>query len=186
MRCPDCNGESMEVIGTVQVRTSNRCIHTVECPCGASFETEERILGRLKTVRKSATGSVVSLVSVPAVPSAGRGRPDKQEYPKEFLDLWQATGKYGNKMPAFKTWQRIKTSVDLNTLVTAWGKWMKTDQWSRGYVPFLATWLNRRGWEDEPPAWAYQAPAMKAGMVPQATQQRIAVGQAWLERKMRE
>lgn len=94
--------------------------------------------------------------STEVVSKRRRGRGDAAEYPAEFEQLWsQCTGRRGNKHPAFKAWQRERPP--LNLTVERYLLWSKTDNWQRGFVPHFATWLNRRGWQDEP------SPAEMAG-----------------------
>jgi hypothetical protein len=83
---------------------------------------------------------------------AKRGRGTAVVYPAEFEELWAKTGRQGNKHPAFRVWDKIKPLVTLNTLIERWAEWEQTDRWREGFIPHLRTWLNVRGWQDEPPA----------------------------------
>jgi hypothetical protein len=72
-------------------------------------------------------------------------------YPAEFERIWAGTGRKGNKWPAFAAWKRLgRPSAEF--VLAGWQAWMRTDQWRRGFVPHLSTWLNARGWEDVPTA----------------------------------
>ena len=82
-------------------------------------------------------------------PARGPGRPETVSYPEAFNLIWKATGQRGNKHPAFKAWVKFKPGAD--EVIKTWSRWMETDAWRRGFIPYLSTWLNRRGWEDEPP-----------------------------------
>jgi hypothetical protein len=83
-----------------------------------------------------------------------KGRPSSTEYGEDFERLWAETGRHGNKHPAFKLWQAIKNTVDLNMLISTWKEWEQTDGWQRGFVPHLRTWLYRKGWQDPVPPHA--------------------------------
>ena len=89
-----------------------------------------------------------------------RGRKDMNDYPLPFLVLWGRAleqGKCGNKLPAFKSWERIGADDHLNALIlTRFEEWMKTDAWKRGFNQHLVTWLNQKGWETPPTAKDFQ------------------------------
>lgn len=72
-------------------------------------------------------------------------------YGEDFEQLWMATGRHGNKHPAWVEWARIKTTVTLTTLIERWRQWEQTDQWRAGYIPHLRKWLHVRGYQDAPP-----------------------------------
>lgn len=77
------------------------------------------------------------------------GRPSTVEYTEEFDAFWaNCDGKKGNKAPAFNSFVKLKPPVELT--VQRWAEWMKTDQWRRGMSQHMVTWLNQRGWENEP------------------------------------
>jgi hypothetical protein len=101
-----------------------------------------------------------------------RGRPDLAVYPTEFEVLWAAArkqGKCGNKLPAFKSWERLNADDHLNALIlTRFEEWAATDQWKRGFNPHFVTWLNQRGWEESPTAKDMTGPDMSR-VVPGAT-----------------
>jgi hypothetical protein len=39
-----------------------------------------------------------------------------------------------------------------------WGKWKQTEEWRRGFVQHVSTWLNERRFEQEPELRAAPAP----------------------------
>ena len=68
-------------------------------------------------------------------------------YKKEFLDLWEVYPEKKGKLAAYKAWQKVK--VPTQELIRAVNKQKTWDQWEKGYIPHLATWLNQGRWEDE-------------------------------------
>jgi hypothetical protein len=73
------------------------------------------------------------------------------EYPERFEAIWDGTGKSGNKFPAFIAWKKVgQPEPDL--VIARWKAWKETPKWRAGFVPHLSTWLNARGFEDEPPS----------------------------------
>ena len=80
---------------------------------------------------------------------AKRGRGDAKAYPLEFERLWAGCeNRRGNKLPAFKAFDKYKPNVDLT--LSRFAAWAATPQWQDGYAPHLSTWLNDKGWETEP------------------------------------
>jgi hypothetical protein len=63
--------------------------------------------------------------------------------------MWKATGQTGRKMRALKAW-RAQGRPAAGLVAAGWARWAQTDEWRRGYVPHVSTWLNDRGWEDDP------------------------------------
>ena len=94
-----------------------------------------------------------SLGTAPSEPPdqtrARRGRPSATEYPAEFEQIWDGCKpRKGNKHPAFKAW--VKFKPEPNFTIRIYQARLRTDQWQRGYIPNLSTWLNEKGWETEP------------------------------------
>jgi hypothetical protein len=97
-----------------------------------------------------------------AIAKAKQSRKQKSEsgpYSDSFLEFWKsyptgARGKSG-KGSAFKVWKRLKVSPDLLRKILTTLVWAKRcEQWQKDggqFIPNPATWLNRRGWEDELP-----------------------------------
>ena len=70
-----------------------------------------------------------------------------------FERFWNAYPKRRGKEPARKAFYKLKPSeVLLSTIISAIEADEQTDQWRRDggqYIPYPATWLNQRRWEDE-------------------------------------
>ena len=76
-----------------------------------------------------------------------------QQYTEDFLEFWKAYPRKKGKGDAFKAWKRIKELPDVSVLIAAVSGQRKSDQWKREggrFIPYPATWLNARQWEDEP------------------------------------
>ena len=67
--------------------------------------------------------------------------------PGDFDRFWAAYPKKVGKQAARKAFSRVKIPVE--TLLTAIEQQKCSDQWSKGYIPNPATWLNQGRWEDE-------------------------------------
>lgn len=74
----------------------------------------------------------------------------------DFEVFWQAYPKKVSKPDAIKAWKKIKPDELMQReIIRGLMRWKGSDQWTRDggqYIPYPATWLNRRGWEDECPA----------------------------------
>jgi hypothetical protein len=72
-----------------------------------------------------------------------------------FAEFWLAYPKRKNKGDAEKAWQALKPNADLlKTILEAVEVARDCDDWrkeSGKYVPYPASWLRAKGWEDETP-----------------------------------
>lgn len=84
--------------------------------------------------------------SLPGDPDRARAR---SKYPAEFESGWEGTAKTGSKHRAHAAWKRHgRPSADV--VKASWDQWARTDQWRRGIVPHVSTWINGRCFEQEP------------------------------------
>lgn len=71
-----------------------------------------------------------------------------------FEDFWQAYPRKTAKKDAEVAWRKLAPSATLQAeLVAAVGRQKACRQWNRDggqYIPYPATWLNGRRWEDQP------------------------------------
>lgn len=75
-------------------------------------------------------------------------------YTSSFLEFWKAYPKKKAKGSALKAWKKLSPSKELfKTIFQAvetqktWPDWKKD---GGQFIPYPATWLNQRRWEDEP------------------------------------
>lgn len=72
-----------------------------------------------------------------------------------FDHFWKAYPRHVGKDPARKAFAKLKPDEALwETMLTALNRQKQSDQWQRDggqYIPYPATWLNQRRWEDETP-----------------------------------
>lgn len=185
MICPSCQAIGAEVVQTMDCDLFvNR---RRQCRCGCRWTTEERLI--VGTLVSLVTTNVISIgVKTPALTpvrsdpesdprpdqrseedsknepirlkARANGRGDATAYPAEFQEVWTGCSGYkGNKHPAFKAW--LKSKPDKLLTIEMWNRWMATDGWQRGFAKHLSTWLNARGWQDEPPAEANNRTAFR-------------------------
>lgn len=72
---------------------------------------------------------------------------------ERFESFWKAYPKKKSKGDAENVWSRIKPSEQLLAIMIAKIETAKTSaEWTKEngqFIPYPATWLNRKGWEDE-------------------------------------
>ncbi len=80
--------------------------------------------------------------------------------PEAFTTFWKAYPKKTGKGAALKAWTKLSPPIEAVLSSLEWQ--CRQPDWLRDqgqFIPHPATWLNRRGWEDEPfNAPAYQPP----------------------------
>ncbi len=76
---------------------------------------------------------------------------DKEIYTSmTFDDFWNQYPKKQAKQDAVRAWGKIKMTEDLYTnIIQGLDRAKKSRQWTEGFIPNPATWLNGRRWEDE-------------------------------------
>jgi len=77
---------------------------------------------------------------------------DKNIYAR-FEKFWKAYPKKKSKGQAEKAWLRARPDEQLlATMIATIERAKKSEEWRREmgkYIPYPATWLNAKGWEDE-------------------------------------
>lgn len=70
-----------------------------------------------------------------------------------FLEFWNAYPKKRGKGYAERIWKKLKPDKDLHELILKkLAEAKKSHDWRKengAYIPYPATWLNGKGWEDE-------------------------------------
>ena len=76
------------------------------------------------------------------------------EYSNEFLEFWKHYPKKKAKGAAWKAWKKIKRPVETLVQIQTALLWQKKSKdWTKEggqYIPHPSTYLNAKGWEDEP------------------------------------
>lgn len=80
-------------------------------------------------------------------------RSNEPRYTEAFMEFWLISTMRGSKLAAFRAWQKVQpTSGLIPAMVDAMIEWQKSEQWQdETKQPHVATWLNRRGWEERLP-----------------------------------
>jgi hypothetical protein len=80
----------------------------------------------------------------------GKDRLGEESTTSDFASFWSSYPVKKGKGNAEKSWEKLKP--DLQTVLTAIEKQKQTDQWTKDngkFIPYPATWLNGKRWEDE-------------------------------------
>ena len=95
----------------------------------------------------------INNISTSSSPSA-RVCENKSAYSDDFLEFWGAYPKKIGKGAAYKIYQKLKlTNNEKSAILTALNWQKKSEQWLKEngqFIPYPATYLNQRRWEDEP------------------------------------
>ncbi len=74
-------------------------------------------------------------------------------YAQKFVEFYGAYPKKRAKQDAMKAWMKLKPDEELfEKIMTGLSRWAKSTDWLRDdgqFIPYPATWLNGRRWEDE-------------------------------------
>jgi hypothetical protein len=80
-----------------------------------------------------------------------------------FDSFWEAYPRHEAKQDARKAFDKLNPDDDLlQKMLKAIETWKKSDQWTENggqFIPYPATWLNGKRWEDDPPAARKSKPA---------------------------
>jgi hypothetical protein len=104
-----------------------------------------------------------------------RGGAKKPTDDPAFILFWDAYPKKVSKPDAVKAWEKLKPDVDLvGSIMKGLQRWKESGEWQQNdgqFIPYPATWLNKRRWEDDIRP-ASQTPAPVKTVAAQAYTQR--------------
>jgi hypothetical protein len=95
-----------------------------------------------------------------------------------FSQFWDEYPKKVSKKDAQSAWKSLKVGPELMAkIMDGLREWITSDQWTRDggrFIPYPATWLRKRRWEDniEQPVPSSPAPAPVKNVVAQNYEQR--------------
>ena len=99
----------------------------------------------------------LSLVPVPRKTPTKRKPKQQIEYPQDFLAFWDLYPRKVSKGDALKAWgQILEPRPTQETLAGAVETTRHSPRWLKDggeYIPYPASWLRARCWEDEPENW---------------------------------
>lgn len=89
----------------------------------------------------------------PLAPRGGKRERVDSETIESFEKFWEKYPRKTSKPQALKAWQSLKPDNELlEVILSAIEKQKRSEQWTRDngrYIPYPATWLNNKRWEDE-------------------------------------
>ena len=72
----------------------------------------------------------------------------------DFDIFWKEYPNKSGKAQALKAWNKVKPNLSIIQEALSWQ--IKSKQWSAGFIPMAATYLNNARWEDENPDESYK------------------------------
>lgn len=88
-----------------------------------------------------------------------------ETYAGGFDVFWNEYPKKVDKQNALKAWKKLKPDeAMLDKIISAIRSWKDSEQWNKEngqYIPYPATWLNKRRWEDDLPEKKKQSDSPK-------------------------
>lgn len=106
-----------------------------------------------QAVSESVSESDSVINNPPIVPQGDEPEPETDSFSKSFDDFWKAYPKKVSKANALKAWNKLKPNDDLvRKILSALEKQRQSSQWQKDngqFIPYPATWINGRRWEDE-------------------------------------
>jgi hypothetical protein len=79
-------------------------------------------------------------------------KPSPSQVPDGFVHFWSVYPRKQQKSVALAAYMKAGINGNLDTILAALERQKKSDQWVKDdgkFIPFPATWLNQRRWEDE-------------------------------------
>jgi uncharacterized protein YdaU (DUF1376 family) len=99
--------------------------------------------------RSNATSNTKAMLEECPSPSPSPSE-NKTIYTDSFERFWSAYPSKVGKGGAFKSWQKLKPSIDLQAkMLEAIEAQKKSKKWLDGFIKNPQTWINERCWEDE-------------------------------------
>jgi len=75
-----------------------------------------------------------------------------------FESFWKLYPKKVGKLVAQRAWGKVPRRTSWRSLIDGLQRWKQTEQWQKEggkFIPYPATFLNQRRWEDDPPDSAH-------------------------------
>jgi hypothetical protein len=84
-------------------------------------------------------------------PKGGRRVKSIPEWePEMFERLWRKYPRGEKRTKAVEEWDKLRPDRKLMKIMSAaLDRMLESDEWRRGYAPYLCTWLHQRRWEDD-------------------------------------
>lgn len=140
-----------------------------ESPLCGFPSTENPSSGNPSSENRTQINTILANTIPPKAPQGGRRRREPKKAPdwepERFAAFWAYYPRGESKQAAIAAWDKLRPSSELiDDIARALKRQMASEEWQRGVgIPYAATYLNQRRWEDEPHAPAEQ-PAEGGGL----------------------
>jgi hypothetical protein len=102
------------------------------------------------SIKKNAESTPENTAENPPTPQGGKGVED----PEGFDEFWKSYPRKEEKPTTIRAYRRqVKTDKDRAALLIGLDRWLTSTDWIKDngqYIPYPATFLNKRKWEDTP------------------------------------
>ena len=102
--------------------------------------------------------------------ATARATDKAKETPTGFDRFWNAYPRKVGKPSAQRAWRKMPPRTPYENVMAGLERWKQTEQWQKDdgkFIPYPATFLNQRRWEDEPESFVREGrfgqPAEKPG-----------------------
>ena len=84
-------------------------------------------------------------------PSTGKPKTAPDWLPERFAAFWDSYPRPEGKQKAIEAWDKLQPDENLlRSMALGLMRQLQSSDWNRGIgIPYAATWLNQRRWEDE-------------------------------------
>jgi len=139
-----------------EIQTNNRKQKSksgIKSAKSRAYMSQRMLNGRSTDVQRNANSSSSSSSSSSTSSTNKKEPPISPKGGEDgFEKFWKAYPRKTGKGKAFESWNKIKPSQEVQAqILQAIAEHCKTEQWKKEngqYIPFPATWLNQRRWED--------------------------------------
>ena len=154
--------DRLKSTGKVTVKQTNRfsIITLIEYDCNSETDRQN---GSPMTGKCQASDSLsllntdIQMIRIPdnarAREGGGSSKALKNALETGFERFWSAYPKKTAKQNALKAWQKLRPDEELTEkILSALERHKKSDQWLKDngqFIPYPATWLNGKRWEDD-------------------------------------
>ncbi len=150
--------DRLKTTGKATVKTTAKfsIITMIEYDCSGKSDSQNdsQMTDKRQTARQSNDSPTLLLTNNQTTNiQTSRAPRECERLEKSFERFWSAYPKKTAKQNAVKAWEKLKPDEKLTArILTSLEQQKKSAQWTKDggqYIPYPATWLNGKRWEDE-------------------------------------
>lgn len=150
--------DRLKSTGKATVKTTSKfsIITMLEYDCSNKSDSldDSQMTAKRQTARQSNDSPTLLLTNIQNTDNQTPRAPREGErLEKSFNEFWSSYPKKTAKQQALKAWEKLRPDEELlNVILASLERQKKSVQWTKDngqFIPYPATWLNGRRWEDE-------------------------------------